>query len=422
MNIASLDPEMLSLDLIGDDERGYDLLTDENIIRLKHLTPEHQVLSVYLDIRPETLKDQPVMVRYRHGVEAIRQASEQDWSHEQRVLFDAMTADVGERIEKMMEHPRGKGIALFASPTRVLPKKAKVDYQTFLRFSLPEGPADVVEWGDAPVLAPLLVLRDEHPETGIVLFDREKARFFLYYMGEAAEYTLNLINPEQMPLTKSHVWHGYGEHNHHQWQEEHYKRYLRHAAVAVTKVADKAGWKWLVLASPDLQESKHLLEYLPPVWRDRVIGEASLPLAANLNEVRDAAQPLVSDAEKREEAEVVAAWESEMNKPDGRAVAGIADTVLAAMEYRIQTLIAEEGFTHAGWSCDSCGGVVADLAEQPPTACPYCGANAFTEHPDIVGEIAVRVIATGGSAEIVHDPANREKAHELGMVGGLLRY
>ncbi len=422
MNITSIDPAMLSLELIGDNERGYDFLTDENIIRLKHLVPEQRVLSIYLDTRPETVAKTPVMIRYRHGIDEIRAAAEKEWDHDERVLFDAMARDIGEKIEAMLQKPTGKGIALFASPRRVQPKKGRVDYQQYMHFSLPDAPPETVQWSDAPVLTPLLVLRDEYPETGIVLFDRERVRFFLLYMGEAAEYEISLINPDRVPQTRSHVWHGYGEHNHHNWQEEHYRRYLRQAALAVAKIGDKAGWKWLILASPDKKESGHLKDHLPLIWQDNVIGTATLPITASLAEVRDAASPLVAEAERQEEAQMLAAWEGEMKKPDGRAVAGIADTVLAAMQYRILTLIVEEGFVQPGWRCNACGGLIADLADEPPQKCPYCDADAFTEYPDIVGDLAVRVISSGGTVEIIHDPDNRKKAHDLGMVGALLRY
>jgi hypothetical protein len=141
MNITSIDPAMLSLELIGDDERGYDFLTDDNIIRLKHLAPEQRVLSIYLDTRPETVAKTPVLVRYKHAVEKIRETAGKDWDHNERVLFDTVTKDMGDRIEAMLQKPTGKGIALFASPRRVQPKKGRVDYQEYMRFSLPRGHA-----------------------------------------------------------------------------------------------------------------------------------------------------------------------------------------------------------------------------------------------------------------------------------------
>lgn len=76
-----------------------------------------------------------------------------------------------------------------------------------------------------------------------MLFDRERLRCFLGFMGEVAAYDLVLRNDEPVPGTRSHSWHGYGEHNHHQWQKEHYRRYLRQAALTVEKLAQAGGWK-----------------------------------------------------------------------------------------------------------------------------------------------------------------------------------
>lgn len=420
MNLIKTDPELLQLDLIGDDERGYDFIDDATIAQLKQLNAENGVLSIYLDISP-TQREQ-AMTRLQHGIDSIRDAKADEWNHEQRTTFDLMVKDLEATIEKMVSNPQGKGIALFASPQRVLTKKEKVDYAILRRFHLPYPPAELVRWGDQAVLSPLLVQRDESPKTGVVLFDREKARFFLHFMGEAAEYTINMRNPEPLPMTRSHVWHGYGEHNHHQWQEVHYQRYLHQAALAVEKVASVAGWKWLVLASPDHQEAQHLSERLSANCQAAVIGTTSLPLNANLNEVRDAVQPLVAEAERAEESATLTQWEEALQQPEGPAVAGVADTLEAVQEYRVDTLISEEGFVHTGWQCRSCHGLVADLGEAAPEACPYCGSNDWEELPDIIAEMAVKVISSGGHVEVVHDPENRKRAVKNGCVGGLLRY
>ncbi len=421
MNIAKLDPERITLELIGDDERGYDFVDQSDISALKRLVAEDGVLSIYLDIRADARREQPPMTVFRHAVDEIR-AMHDDWTHEQRVRFDAVIEDVGARLDKLLTRPRGKGIALFAAPNRVLPKKGKVDYQRVLAYALPEAPSDQVAWGDAPVLGPLLMQCDEHPDTGVVLFDRERVRFFLYTMGEAAEYSLHLRNPERAPLTRSHAWHGYGEHNHHNWQEEHYRRYLRQAGIAVEKIARKTGWKWLALASPDAGEAKHLCDHLGREWSEAVIGTTALPMEADLNRVRDAVAPLVADAEAKEEKATLDAWVAELEKPDGRAVAGLADTVFAAQEYAVRELIVEGGLQHRGWQCGDCGGLIADLLEQAPGECPYCASEQLVERPDIVADIAVQVIDAGGEVELVCDAENRPIVAEHGRIGGLLRY
>lgn len=176
-----------------------------------------------------------------------------------------------------------------------------------------------------------------------------------------------------------------------------------------------------MLASPDEQEATHLRE-LSSAMQAAVTGTTALPMEADLNQVRDTVMPLIQSAEKPEKKATVARWIEELERLEGKAVAGLADTLLAVEAYRIMTLIADEGFAHKGWRCDSCGGLVADLMEQPPAECPYCGSTALTELPDIVGEMAVLVMASGGDVEIVHAAENHETVQHKGQVGGLLRY
>ncbi len=419
MNITRFDPDLIHLELLGDDERGYDFLDENRLLELKRFASDHGVLSVYADLGEGAAT---ALTRYRNEIKALREAHESEWDHEQKQQFDALAEEVGERLEKLFARPRGKGLALFIAPGRLLVKKGKLDHELLRVFHLPDAPRDEVSWGNTPALTQLLLQQDEHPQTGVVLFNREELRFFLYYMGEAAEYSVKLDNPEVVPLTKSHNWHGYGTHNHQQWQQEHYNRYLRQAAIAVAKLADRAGWKWLVLASPDEQEAKHLAELLPAQWSSRLIGTRALPLTASLNDVRDAVAPVVAEAERKEEKETLEQWVNELERPDGRAVAGLADTVEAVQEYRVLHFIADSDFSHAGWQCGDCGSLIADLQEQAPQACPYCESASLAQRADIVGDLALQVINSGGHAEIVRGEENRKVISGQGQVGGLLRY
>ncbi|HHJ38470.1 MAG TPA: hypothetical protein ENJ86_03315 [Methylothermaceae bacterium] len=421
-NITKIDSDLFSLELIGDDERGYDFLTDECLLELKQLKSPKGLLSVYLDIRPETLQTKPLLTRFKNLIKEIQQAKEGDWDRDEKMLFDAVVAEMSQRLDLESKAVQGKGLVLFASPSRINPKSKKLDYDLIKVFHLPDAPSDLVVWSQTPVLEPLLIQKDEHAETGVVLFDRESVRFFLYSMGEAAEYTLKFLNPDPFPMTKAHSWHGYGTHNHHQWQEEHYKHYLRHAATAIAKIAEKTRWKWLVLASPDTQEPKHLVDFLPKALQSKAIGYASMPMTCSLNEVRDQVAPIVRQAEINEEKATLEQWVGELERPGGLAVSGVEDTVNAAQQFRLLTLIFPADFVQKGWQCESCQAWSADLQETPLPKCPYCGSDQLIEKADIIGEIAVQTIHSGGHVEVVREPDHRSIVANHGMIGGLLRF
>ena len=201
--IPKINPDELVLELIGDDERGYDFITEQDILALKALSSEQGVLTLYLDIRPERLQREPLMLRFKNLTAPVR---ERISDRNALLLFDAVIADVGRRLEHNYSRPRGRGLAIFAAPSKFSPKGDRhVKYQIFLDYHLPEAPQDLMTWGAAPALTPLLIQLDEHEPAGIVLVDRRRARFFVYYMGEAAEY--NIVEVDETPAkTKALGW------------------------------------------------------------------------------------------------------------------------------------------------------------------------------------------------------------------------
>lgn len=425
LDITKTDPDLIKLELIGDDERGYDFLDDSQLVKLKQIKSDNDVLSVYLDTQSSTDTQKTVLARFKNGIKQIREAQQDSWDHDEELRFDAVVEHISEWIEVEMGEPLGKGIALFASPKRVLPKKInklKVDYDVFEVYHLPDTPSDLVSWGKTAVVTPLLVAKDEHPETGVVLFDRKEVRFFLYAMGEAAQYNIDMKNPDPVAASKAHTWHGYGIHNHEQWQEEHYKRYLRQASIAISKIAKIAGWKWITLLSPDEQEAKHMLDFFAKDMQPKIIGTGSLAMDSTLNDVRDTIAPIVSNAEKSEELRALNDWVNALKKPGGLAVSGVADTVMAAQEYRVKTLLFPANFIQKGWECQSCGGLFADLQDTPISECPYCGSQDLLEKTDIMGDVAVQMLQSDGEAEVIRDAENLQILEANGMVGGILRF
>lgn len=407
-------PEELVLSLIGDDERGYDFITEQDIRMLKALTSDQGILTLYMDIRPERLQSNPLGLRYKALIPPVRAGIT---DRNALLLFDAVVADVGKLLENNYNRPRGRGLAIFAAPEKFSPKRDRaVKYEKFLVYHLPEAPEDMLTWGATPALTPLLIQLDEHEPTGVVVADRRRARFFVYYMGEAAEYSISEVD-ETPPKTKALGW---GAHNHEQWQEEQYRKHLRNVAAFTEVIANKAGWKWLALAGPD-EIPAELTRYLSKPLKDKLLAPITLPLGVTYNDVRDKVAPLVQTAETREETQILETFVGELERESGRAVAGLADTTLAAQQARIDTLIFPSGLTHAGWQCQSCGGLMADLADASPEQCIYCG-GPLKEIPDIVSVAAMQTLNLGGHVEVVREKENQTIINTHGGIGALLRY
>ena len=412
--MAKINADELMLELIGDDERGYDFITADEILALKSLSSEQGVFTLYMDIRPERLNREPVMLRYKNLVSEQRKRIS---DRNELLLFDAVSADIGKLLENGYQRSRGRGLVIFAVPQKFsLKGDRSVKYEKFLVYHLPEAPTDLLVWGRLPALTQLLIQIDEHEPTGVVLVDRRRARFFVYYMGEAAEY--NLVEVDETPSkTKSLGW---GAHNHEQWQEEHYRQHFRNVASLTDVIARKAGWKWLVLAGPDAIPTE-VSEYLPKALQEKLLGHINLSMNVTYNDVRDKVAPLVREAEVAEERAALEQFVGELESESGRAVAGLADVTLASQQARIGVLLFPPDFVHPGWQCQTCGGLIADLTEKAPEHCIYCG-GPLAEVPDVVTLIAAQTLKLGGHVEVVRDKENQAILKTHGNIGALLRY
>ncbi|HID53862.1 MAG TPA: hypothetical protein EYP41_17725 [Anaerolineae bacterium] len=408
--IATLPEEELQLSLLGDDERGYDFVTAETIEQLRKLSfPEARVFSLYLDMTPERLKDAPWTIRYDHLAENMRaQIADKD----SRKMFDVVAENIKELVRNEYGRPQARGLALFAIPERVSFKgKHKIKYDVFIHYHLPEAPVDTLLWDKTAELTPLLMQMDEHEPTGVVLADGQHGRFFLYYLGEAAEYTIS----EWDDVAQRTRAVGMGAHNHEQWLAEQRKRHLRHLVGFIEKIGRQAGWRWLAIGGVD-QIPEDLSKELPKTWRDKLIGTFALPLEANYNQVRDAAAPLVQAAEAQAEKETLEAWIGLLAQKT-KAVSGLEETVQALQQGRIQTLLAAAGYAHDGRECQQCHA----LTTMEDETCPYCGGETVRV-TDIVNTAVTQVFGQNGRVEIVRHPDNLALMQQHGNIGAILRF
>ncbi len=406
--------DMIELELIGNDERGYDFITTEEVMSLKELFCEQNVFTLYMDISPSRLQREPLMTRYKNLLSPVQQ---QIKDRNEALLFNTVADNIGKLLEANYLRPRGRGLVIFAAPQKLSPKgDREVKYDKFLVYHLPESPNDFLAWGKSPVLTELLIQLDEHEPTGIVLADRHQARFFVSYMGEAIEYNVMEVD-KATAKTKPVDW---GTHNPEQKQEERHRQHFRNVAALTDIIARKAGWKWLVLAGPD-EIPGELEDYLGKGLRSKLIGKTAMGLNATYNDVRDKVAPIVRQAEKQEEKETIETFVGELARERGRAVAGLADTTLAAQQARIATLIFPSHFTHEGWQCQSCGGLMADILTTPPTTCIYCGGSLETI-PDVLSVAAAQTLKLGGHVEVVRDKENQALLEPHGNIGALLHF
>ncbi len=334
----------------------------------------------------------------------------QDYEHELDVLLrrvrsqangnGSVAADlrrIEEYVRRGIDRSATRGLAMFACSAHGL--------WEVVRLPVPVRSRVVID--AAPALGQLELVVQHHPSVGVLLADRQRARIFVFDLGELTEWS-ELF--EELPRDYDERGRqDTGDTQHH--VDELASQHLRHAAAVAWHVWKDHGFEHLVLAAPE--EVTHALAgALHPYLRDRLAARVVLPVTASQDEVWAAAL----DAQRSVRLAEQAAWVARLREAvsSGRkGVAGLGPVLAAVGERRVERLLVSEGFAQAGWRCGQCGRLAA-----VGRVCPVC--NHEMERLDDVVEHAIedslaqscRIVMCSGNADL----------DVLGRIGALLRY
>jgi peptide chain release factor subunit 1 len=300
---------------------------------------------------------------------------------------------IEERVRDGVDRSTTRGLALFSSVAAGL--------WEVLELAVPVRDQLVVD--RAPRLRQLEYLLQAHDRYAVVLADRQRARLFLFELGRLVERT-ELF--DQLPR---HDDDG-GE-----WDRDHVRdhaaasarRHLRQAARAAFELNRERGFDHLVVAGPD-----ELVAELHPYLRERLVAHPSLPASAPPGEVARAVAAIEERVEREREAAAVGRLRDTLGR-GGLAVAGLAATLDAMADRRVDTLLVSDGFEAPGWRCPGCHG----LAARGP-GCPRC-QGAMARLADVVEEALDDAIGLSCKVVVCRDDADLDV---LGRIGALLRY
>ena len=129
-------------------------------------------------------------------------------------------------------------------------------------------------------------------------------------------------------------------------------------------------------------------------------------------ELHEVVKPFVEEWRAAREAEVVERWREEVGK-GSRGTAGWGDTLEAASDGRVETLLHQAGVQRDAYRCPACG-----RAAVSATTCPLDGTTM--EPRDDGLDIAVRLtLAHGGDVLAVE---HRQDLDPVDGIGAILRY
>jgi rubrerythrin len=299
----------------------------------------------------------------------------------------------------------GRGVVVFSCQ--------EYDFRRHYSLAIPVSSGVTV--AHRPYISPLAELVDAYGSYVVAVVDRRQLRLFLFDLGELRA-TRDFVGEDVRKLKRGRGSSGgYGRRGgapiSSQHEEEVVRRNIRDAVAELEAFCQRHVPRRLIIAGAD-RTIAQFEEALPRHLQDKMIGTFSADMNATEPEIRERSLEILHQVEEaRKESLVTAVFTAAAKGENG--VIRLADTLGAAHEGRVQTLVIDRDYHQPGYQCKNC----AYITDQDLEKCPFCGGD-FMKIADAAEALVTKVIEEGGDVEVVDD---HPKAKKFG-VGALLRY
>lgn len=355
---------------------------------------EAPVTTCYLDV------DGRRFIRhldYQHELDLLLRSGREQANGSRSVADDFKRIE--EYVKGGFDRANTRGLAFFSCSAhdlwRVVPVPVPVRSQIIVN--------------SAPAVGQLELLVQDYERIGVLLADRQRARLFVFELGELVERA-ELIDE----LPRDYDERGHSDKGHageRQHVEELAHQHLRHAAEVAFRLYQVQGFEHFAIGAPDAI-ARELESCLHPYLRERLCGRVPVPVGSGLEEIRAATIELEIEVDRRQEAELVERLRDAIGSGQ-KAVAGLEPVLRALHERRVEQLLVSAGYAEAGWRCGTCDA----LAAVGPN-CPAC-SSAMQRLGDVVEDAVEDALSQGIRVAICVDNADLDV---LGRVGAFLRY
>lgn len=384
------------------------LLHHQAIQNLMERTPQEgsPVLSVYLNLDPSDAANR------RGGYKLVldKMLKDVEAQIEDEGKFRHFREDCEWARQKVDLHlPKGKSLAMFCD----------VSESFFLHQDLPIPMASQAWFGETPYVRPLLQVRDEHERYGVVLADREKARFFVITMGEVEEISDIFQSPPFKHRSTAGSDHMRSQMTLQRRAATWSNWFLKDVSDTLHNIAQEHDIDRILLAGPE-EITAEVQRLLPKSAASRVVERLRMPANAKSREVLELSYPVIERIEKDRERYIVEDLITMARKAKSgeKAILGFSSVLSTINQGRVYRLIYSSGLKMMGYRCASCD-VLLDHAPGSGL-CPYC-SKQLEGRNDMVWLASERVLNMGGTVEEIRSERMRVELDAAGKIGAFLR-
>jgi peptide chain release factor subunit 1 len=369
----------------------------QRLRELAALRPDgHKILSLYLNLDPSEF---PTPRQRSSELQSLldtveRELREDSLTHEQRTELKQDIQRVRAYFEREFDASGTRGVAVFTA--------SAIDLFEVQRLGRPVRSEAVID--DSPFIEPLTSLPGDDGYC-VLLVNRQIARIL---SGDSAgmREVVNIVDDV-------HRWHDQGG-----WSQARFQRgimketkdHLKHAGEELFKLYERGLVRRLIIGTPDEMRGE-VQNTLHSYLRDRIAGWLEIDVKARPAEVAREAGAIIESDQREREREWLDRLKSELGR-NSRGVAGLADTLEALNERKVEALLVKEGFRAGGYAS-----AASDFLSTEPGASPV--GEQLQKRDDILEPAFESALEQ--SAEIVvvrHFP----DLEPLGSIGAVLRY
>jgi peptide chain release factor subunit 1 len=357
-------------------------------------------ISLYLDLDPSvapTAGDAQARLNslLDEGAKADG-ANRRVLSHDQRQGLKADFDRIRNYFEAEFSRDGAHGLAIFC---------AGLD-NVWRPLPLTEPVADRVSVGRQLYLAPLVPLVGRGEGALVVVVGREQGQFYRLQAGRLAEVA-DLFDEQP----RRHDQGGWSQARMQRHVDKLAEEHVREVAGELDRLVRRLrGPQVVVIATEDLWAE--FLGHLSPEARASVVGWTHAEAHASAPELLAAARPVLERWRKEKELAAVERWREEAAR-NGRAASGWADTLAAASDGRVDTLLFQDGVRRPAYQCPACGRAGAEGGK-----CPLDGTS-LEEAEDGLDLAVHQTLVHGGTVWALE---HRRDLEPVEGIGALLRY
>jgi peptide chain release factor subunit 1 len=368
-------------------------LTDIDLRQLADTSDPRDVhLSVYLPTANRG-DEQLNMTFVASRVKAIRNALEGDIERD----FEATLG----QVEEMLYHnpiPGERGRVIFASASSSF----------FVAHRIGVEPRRKLVLDNSPFILPLMEMRDDYEDYGIILMDSDEARVY-----SVRSKAIEQVGSSSIDLMNRHKKGGMSQKRFNRLRRGAIDAFISQIVEDLEGLEGLEGMRGLVVAGPGSVKKK-LVDALPKHLQGKVIGMVDVSIDIPPGQLLAHGEEIASAHEREGEMLAIEELRRAIFKEELAAI-GVNEVRDALLQGRVETLLVSKGLSIPGWICEHCKHILT--GNDGPSSCPDCGGT--TSGAEIVNELMELAERTDAKVENV---SGSDFLVSIGGLGAILRY